>query len=523
MADALPEFSIVVPTYNHARFLPSALDSVLAQTVGDWEALIIDDGSTDETPGIVARYAARDPRFVSIRKSNGGVASALNEGFARARGRWILWLSSDDIFLPEKLAIHRAWFARRPDAQFFFGRFRLLFDEASRFEDRELWGRIPPDGLAEIELLHRNFVSGITICLERAVAARIGRFDETLRYGQDYEYWTRVLGVARACFVPERTAITRVHPGQGSETFPDACYFDSGLAALRWLNACDFAGAVTDAGPQAALEHALTVVFDPTSFVYLLDHHAGLALRLLEWIAQVPPGAWTSDPYALFAVAADAAARRFPASDFALTARLLAMAARRGIAAEYAPIEPESLAARRWRRHRIANAPKAETTLRWLVAHRGAQAPTPPTQSGHVLVVAATAAAMAAAPGFAAKLAARGVRATLIGPGAVATLMRDGTLSIGAPTAEILAQMRAHAAPAPEFLFETDDAAALDRALASAKTAAEPDALPGTPGYALASSQGGSGAPGISRAILRRIYAALPEGARRFADRLRHR
>lgn len=524
MAEPQPEFSIVVPVYNHARFLPAALDSVLAQTVGDWEALIVDDGSTDETPAIAARYAARDPRFVSIRKPNGGVASALNEGFARARGKWLLWLSSDDMFLPEKLAVHRAWFARRPEARFFFGRFRLLFDEAGRFEDRDLWGRVPPDGLAEMELLHRNFVSGITICLDRAVAARVGRFDEALRYGQDYEYWTRVLGDARACFVPERTAITRIHPGQGSETFPDACYFDSGLAAIRWLNTRDFAGALSGTAPQAALDHALSIAFDPTSFAYLLDHHAGVALRLLEWIARVPPAAWTDEPFARFADAAETAARRFPDSEFALSARLLARIARLGIPVRYEPMVPERLAARRWRRHRAAGGTKAETTLRWLESHRHFAAPSPPVRDGHLAVIVADGAAASDAREFVRALSERGVRATLLGIGPYVSLDSDGALTIGAPTPDILARLRAVVAPAPEFVFEAGDSGAIERAMAMAAAAAEPDALPGTPGYALATSRhGGGGTPGISRAIWRRIYAALPESGRRLADRLGRR
>lgn len=522
MAERQPEFSVVIPVYNHARFLPAALDSVLAQTVGDWEALIVNDGSTDETPAIAKRYAARDSRFVAIDKPNGGVASALNEGFARARGKWILWLSSDDMFLPEKLAIHRAWFERRPEARFFFGRFRLLFDEAGRYEDRELWGRVPPDGLAEVELLHRNYISGITICLDRAVAARIGRFDETLRYGQDYEYWTRVLGAAPACFVPERTAITRVHPGQGSETFPDACYFDSGLAAVRWLNSRDFAAALRSAAPQMALEHALTIAFDPTSFAYLLDHHAGVTLRLLEWIACVPPDAWADCPFERFADAAQAAAQRFPDTGFGLSARLLAQVARLRIPARYDQILPENLALRRWRRHHAARAPKAQTTLRWLEFHRQVAAPAAPARDGHLAVIATEAAAEAEARSFVRALAERGVRATLLGIGPHASLDSDGTLTIGAPTPEILARLRAVVAPAPEFVFESGDFDAMERALAAAATAAEPDALPGSPGYTLATSQI-VGKTGASRAIWRRIYAALPERGRRLADRFGRR
>src|SRR6185295_15042078 len=96
----------LVPTYNHSRFLPAALDSLRAQTYENWEAIVVDDGSTDETPSILEQYTARDKRIRAFRKPNGGVASALNEALRRASGEWICWLSSDDLFDPEKLQVH---------------------------------------------------------------------------------------------------------------------------------------------------------------------------------------------------------------------------------------------------------------------------------------------------------------------------------------------------------------------------------------------------------------------------------
>ena len=101
-----PIFSVLVPTYNQACFLPAALDSLLAQTVLEWEALVVDDGSTDGTREILERYAAGDKRIRVFRKHNGGTASALNKGLQHAVGEWVCWLSSDDLFKPDKLAVH---------------------------------------------------------------------------------------------------------------------------------------------------------------------------------------------------------------------------------------------------------------------------------------------------------------------------------------------------------------------------------------------------------------------------------
>lgn len=95
--DKKPFFSIIIPVYNVAPYLRECLDSVLAQTFTDWEAICVDDGSTDESGAILDEYAAKDKRFRVIHKTNGGVSSARNTGLDAARGDWIGFLDADDI------------------------------------------------------------------------------------------------------------------------------------------------------------------------------------------------------------------------------------------------------------------------------------------------------------------------------------------------------------------------------------------------------------------------------------------
>src|SRR5436309_795558 len=102
-----PFFSVLVPTYNQAHYVGQALDSLIGQSDPDWEAIVVNDGSTDGTAGILEAHRATDPRIRVIHKQNGGTGSALNEGLRHARGEWICWLSSDDLFHPRKLEIHR--------------------------------------------------------------------------------------------------------------------------------------------------------------------------------------------------------------------------------------------------------------------------------------------------------------------------------------------------------------------------------------------------------------------------------
>lgn len=103
----MPEVSVIVPVYNTAACLPRCLDSLLAQTFGDFEAILVDDGSTDESPAILSAYAEKDPRFLVVTRENGGLSAARNSGIRLARGEYLAFLDSDDAFDPaflEKMA-----------------------------------------------------------------------------------------------------------------------------------------------------------------------------------------------------------------------------------------------------------------------------------------------------------------------------------------------------------------------------------------------------------------------------------
>ncbi len=102
--DAKPLVSVIIPLYNCEKYLPEALDSLVAQTVPDWEAILVDDCSADCSAAMADAYAARDPRFRVFRQpENGGAAKARNRALENARGRFIAYLDSDDYWMPEKL------------------------------------------------------------------------------------------------------------------------------------------------------------------------------------------------------------------------------------------------------------------------------------------------------------------------------------------------------------------------------------------------------------------------------------
>ena len=97
-----PKVSVIVPCYNQAQFLAETLDSLLAQTHENWECIIVNDGSTDDTEAVAKEYCNKDNRFIYHKKENGGLSSARNAGLDIAQGDYVQFLDSDDILLPNK-------------------------------------------------------------------------------------------------------------------------------------------------------------------------------------------------------------------------------------------------------------------------------------------------------------------------------------------------------------------------------------------------------------------------------------
>ncbi len=103
-----PLVSVVIPTFNRAAFLPSAVRSALEQTLREIEVIIVDDGSTDATPEVCRALAEADPRVRLVRQANRGLAAARNAGLAAATADWVAFLDDDDLWVPEALATMRA-------------------------------------------------------------------------------------------------------------------------------------------------------------------------------------------------------------------------------------------------------------------------------------------------------------------------------------------------------------------------------------------------------------------------------
>ena len=181
----MPTVSVIIPTYNRASVLKEAIDSVLAQGFHDFEIVVVDDGSTDNTPEILESYQ----QICVVRQDHRGVSAARNTGIARAAGRLITFLDSDDLWLPGKLSAQVAFFNTHPDS--------LIC------QTEEIWIkngiRVNPkkrhrkySGMIFERCLELCIVSPSAVMMRRFLFDEIGRFDETLPVCEDYDLWLRV-------------------------------------------------------------------------------------------------------------------------------------------------------------------------------------------------------------------------------------------------------------------------------------------------------------------------------------------
>jgi GT2 family glycosyltransferase len=193
----VPTFSVVVTAYESASTVAAAIDSALAQTRSPHEVVVVDDGSTDDTPGVLDRYGDRISR---IRQENRGVAAATNAGVAAATGEFVAILNADDVFEPGRLEVLDELARERPELD-------ILMTDLAFEVDGHVTGRFCEQTpfafeLQELAILERCSVAEPAI--RRAALLAAGGFDESLRIGEDWECWIRLITAgARVGLVPE--------------------------------------------------------------------------------------------------------------------------------------------------------------------------------------------------------------------------------------------------------------------------------------------------------------------------------
>ena len=187
--------SVIIPAYNAERTILETIASVQQQTFLDFELIVIDDGSTDQTLKLVHSFA--DERIKTFSYKNAGVSVARNRGIAHATGEFIAFLDADDLWTPDKLELQLATLQQRPEAGVVYSWTCNLDEEGGAFHPGE---SVFFEGDVYANLLVINFLAnGSNPLIRRQAIESVGEFDPTLTYGEDWEFYLRL--AARWSFV----------------------------------------------------------------------------------------------------------------------------------------------------------------------------------------------------------------------------------------------------------------------------------------------------------------------------------
>lgn len=200
--DPTPRISVAMGVYNNAPFLGEAIESILAQTFGDFEFLIVNDGSSDESGAIIDAYAARDPRVRAIHQPNRGLVASLNRIIEEARAPLIARMDGDDITLPERFAKQIALLEKNPD-------YGVV---GTSTHDIDMQGRLKRNTDFH-PLTHETFLETLTggpllchpsVMMRRDIVLAVGGYRAAFRHCEDYDLWLRLAGRTKLCTIPDR-------------------------------------------------------------------------------------------------------------------------------------------------------------------------------------------------------------------------------------------------------------------------------------------------------------------------------
>jgi len=214
--------SVIVPCYNYGNFLPITLNSIRHQTYQNWECIIVNDGSTDNTEQVAKEFSFQDKRFKYFYQANKGLSAARNTGIKQSKGDYIQFLDADDLIEPKKLEEQILVLKENPTYDIIYSSVRYF---RNHIPDERLFSmnRVNKNWMPNVSgngkkvlkyLLHRNIMAANCPVVKRSVFDKVGFFNENLRFLEDYEFWVRC-ALSNVYFYyldkPETLALVRVH------------------------------------------------------------------------------------------------------------------------------------------------------------------------------------------------------------------------------------------------------------------------------------------------------------------------
>ncbi|MBI5127048.1 glycosyltransferase [Candidatus Roizmanbacteria bacterium] len=216
-----PLVSVVLASYNHVRFIRKAVESVLNQTMKSLELLVLDDGSTDGTADIVAKI--KDKRLKLIRLSPNRRYHPRNIGIKMARGKYIAFQNSDDVWLKDKLAKQLKYFSNNPDTVLCFTRLNMIDEKGKIIKKSWAHGNLAGSNMNNDAWLRQLFIAGYNFGIASALVRKdkinkLKGFNETMVQMSDYDLWIRLLGLGQLYIIEE--PLTQLRATKNNYSYP---------------------------------------------------------------------------------------------------------------------------------------------------------------------------------------------------------------------------------------------------------------------------------------------------------------
>jgi glycosyltransferase involved in cell wall biosynthesis len=243
-----PKISVVIPLYNHARYIEETVDSVLKQSYRDFELIIVNDGSSDDSEAVVGKI--KDERIRYFSQENQGAARTLNRGVRLARGEYVSILNSDDVYYPERLEECASALDDDPSLSAVFSHLEFIdaggnFVKYLRGAEENWEGHTPETSFKGahnmvLDLLGGNFLTTTSnLCCRRGVFDTVGFFSD-LRYAHDYDFFLRLCSGHKVRLIEKPLVKYRIHNLNTVKESEAAVNFEVGLVLADFFLHCDF-------------------------------------------------------------------------------------------------------------------------------------------------------------------------------------------------------------------------------------------------------------------------------------------
>jgi hypothetical protein len=212
-----PRVSVVMPVFNGGCYLAAAVESILRQSFNDFELIVIDDGSTDQSASLLSGFARSDGRIRVIGQANAGIVATLNRALDLARGEYVARMDADDVALPSRFDLQVAFLDAHPDVAVVGSAITLIDEEGNAIRDVDY--PLAPTEVSEFLLHVGCALAHPAVMMRRADIVAAGGYRAAYRHAEDYDLWLRISETRALANLPDRLLLYRQHPLKSSARF----------------------------------------------------------------------------------------------------------------------------------------------------------------------------------------------------------------------------------------------------------------------------------------------------------------